>query len=108
MRSRGVEILGFCITPSILRSHLESNGVSTPRLRSLLNPNDKQDVVLMYSLLKEIWSLPPPAADSSPSFARAREALLVYGQFAHHLLMPYICVELNLDEQLIHLSAAAH
>ena len=62
----------------------------------------------MYSLLKEIWSLPPPAADSSPSFAHACEALTIYEQFAHHLLMPYICVELDLDEQLIHLSAAAH
>ena len=62
----------------------------------------------MYSLLKEIWSLPPLAADSSPSFARAYEALTIYGQFVRHLLMPYICVELDLDEQLIHLSAAAH
>ena len=62
----------------------------------------------MYSLLKETWSLPPPAADSSPSFAHAREALTIYGQFARHLLMPYICIELDLDEQLIHSSAAAH
>ena len=108
MRHKGVLIQGFCVTPAILRTHLESNGVPPHRLRLLLNPNDKQDVVLMYSLLKEIWSLPPPAADSSPSFARAREALTIYRQFARHLLMPYICIELDLDEQLIHLSAAAH
>ncbi|KAH9027882.1 hypothetical protein EDB85DRAFT_2170547 [Lactarius pseudohatsudake] len=75
---------------------------------SLLNPNDKQDVILTYSLLKEVWSLPPPPAGSSPSFARACEALNVYGQFAHHLMMPYVCVDLNLDEQLIYLSVAAH
>lgn len=26
----------------------------------------------------------------------------------HHLITPYICIDLNLDEQLIHLSTAAH
>ena len=108
MHRKGVLIQGFCITPAILRTHLESHGVPSHRLRSLLNPNDKQDVVLAYSLLKEIWSLPPPPDDCSPSFARAREALVVYGQFAQHLMMPYVCVDLDLDEQLIHLSAAAH
>ncbi|KAN0139589.1 hypothetical protein V8E53_002618 [Lactarius tabidus] len=68
MRHKGVLIQGFC-------AHLESNS---------------QDIVLAYSLLKEIC----------PSFARAQEALNIYGQFVHHLMMPYIC--------LIHLSAAAH
>jgi hypothetical protein len=110
MRNKGIFIQGFCITPSILRNHLQSNGVSSARLRSLLNPNDRQDVVLGYSLLKEIWSLPPisESANISPSFSRARKALYVYGQFARNLIMPYICVDLNLDEQLIQLSAAAH
>ena len=108
MRAKGVEILGFCITQSILRSHLESNGVSSPRLRSLLNPNDKQDVVLAYSLLKEIWSLPSPPPDNDPTFALARHALIVYGNFARHLMLPYVCIDLCLKEQLIHLSAAAH
>ncbi|KAH9011145.1 hypothetical protein EDB85DRAFT_1901324 [Lactarius pseudohatsudake] len=101
MRTKGVEILGFCITPSILHSHLESNGVSPPRLRSLLNPNDKQDVVLAYSLLKEIWSLPPPPENCNPVFALARQALNIYGEFARHLM-------LLLEEQLVHLSVAAH
>ena len=108
MRTKGVEILGFCITPSILRSHLESNGVSSPRLRALLNPNDKQDVVLAYSLLKEIWTLPPPPANCDPAFALARQALNVYGEFARHLMLPYVCIDLSLEEQLVHLSAAAH
>ncbi|KAH9074231.1 hypothetical protein EDB83DRAFT_2312565 [Lactarius deliciosus] len=108
MRTKGVEILGFCITPSILRSHLESNGVSPPRLRSLLNPNDKQDVVLAYSLLKEIWSLPPPPENCNPAFALARQALNIYGEFARHLMLPYVCIDFSLEEQLVHLSAAAH
>ena len=108
MRNKGVEIQGFCITPAILRIHLNSNGISSHRLRSLLNPNDKQDVILAYSLLKEIWSLPPASPDASPAFARARSALNLYGQFAQNLVLPYVCIDLNLDEQLIHLSAAAH
>jgi hypothetical protein len=108
MRNKGIVIQGFCVTPPILRLHLESNGVPPYRLRALLNPNDRQDVVLGYSLLKEIWLLPLAPEGSSPSFARAREALRLYGQFAHHLIIPYICIDLNLDEQLVHLSMAAH
>ncbi|KAH9011872.1 hypothetical protein EDB85DRAFT_1900712 [Lactarius pseudohatsudake] len=84
-------------------------------MNHLVGPDDltadkdfKHDVILTYSLLKEVWLLPPPPAGSSPSFARAREALNIYGQFAHHLMMPYVCVDLNLDEQLIYLSVAAH
>ena len=73
MRTKGVEILGFCITPSILPSHLKSNGVSLTHIRSLLNPNDKQDVVLVYALLKEIWSLPPLLSTAAPlSLSRGR------------------------------------
>ena len=108
MRNKGIVIQGFCITPPILHLHLESNGVPPYRLRALLNPNDRQDVVLGYSLLKEIWSLPLAPEGSSPSFARAHEALHLYGQFARHLITPYICIDLNLDEQLVHLSMAAH
>src|SRR5271168_1089250 len=108
MHNKGIFIEGFCVTPSILRIHLQSNGVSSMRLRALLNPNDQQDVVLGYSLLKEIWSLPAAAAGCDPAFVRARQALYVYGQFTRNLMMPYICVDLDLDEQLIQLSPAAH
>ena len=108
MRNRGILIQGFCITPPILRKQLDSHNVSSHRISSLLNPNDKQDVVLAYSLLKEVWSLPPPPPGSTPAFSRAREALNVYGRFARHLVMPYVCVDLDLDQQLVHLSAAAH
>src|ERR1700677_438573 len=53
MHSKGIEIMGFCITPAVLRSQLEFNGISPHHLHSLLNPNGKQDVLLAYSLLKE-------------------------------------------------------
>jgi hypothetical protein len=108
MCAKGVEIMGFCITPSILRSQLEFNGSPPHHLRSLLNPNDKQDVILAYSLLKDIWSLPPSPAGCDPAFALARRALNIYGEFAWHLMLPYVCIDQNLDEQLIHLSATAH
>lgn len=108
MRNKGVEVQGYCITPAILHSQLQSNGVSSDQLRSLLNPNDKQDVVLCYSLLKEIWELPPPPAGATPTFMHAHDALWIYGEFVHHLITPYICIDLNMDEQLIHLSTAAH
>ena len=110
MCNKGIFIQRFCIAPSILRNHLQLNGVSSVRLRSLLNPNDWQDVILGYSLLKEIRSLPPlsKSEDTSPSFLQACKALYVYGQFACNLIMLYICVDLNLDEQLIQLSTAVH
>jgi hypothetical protein len=108
MCAKGVEILGFCVTLSILHSHLESNSVSSPHLRSLLNPNDKQDVVLAYLLLKEIWSLPSPPPNCDPAFALAWHTLNVYGDFAQHLMLPYVCIDLSLGEQLVHLSTAAH
>jgi hypothetical protein len=52
LRNKGFFIEGFCITPAILRGQLQANGVPSHRIWSLLNPNDKQDVVLGYSLLK--------------------------------------------------------
>ena len=108
MRAKGIEIMGFCITPAILRSQLKYHGISSHHLGSLLNPNDKQDVLLAFSLLREIWLLPPPPAGCDPAFALARRALNIYGKFAQHLMLPYVCIDQNLDEQLIHLSAAAH
>ena len=32
----------------------------------------------------------------------------LYGEFTQNLIMPYICVDLNLDEQLVHLSTIVH
>lgn len=98
MRAKGVEILGYCITPSVLHSQLESNGVSADKLGSLLNPNDKQDVILAYSLLREIWSLPPPSETCDPAFALARRALNLYGEFAQHLMLPYVCIDQDLTK----------
>ena len=108
LQNKGIKIQGFCITPAILHLHLELNGLSSHQLRFLLDSNDKQDVILAYSLLKEIWSLPPPPTSSNPAFFQVWEALNLYGHFAYHLMMPYICHDLSLQEQLIHLNTVTH
>ena len=71
LRNKGFIIEGFFITPSILHGQLQANGVPLHRIRSLLNPNDKQDVVLGYSLLKKIWSLPAASETTNYMFGRA-------------------------------------
>ncbi|KAJ7104452.1 hypothetical protein B0H15DRAFT_795200 [Mycena belliarum] len=108
MRLKGVRVLGFIITPAIIKQHLRLVGHSQEQVTSYLNPNDKQDVLLGYSLLKSLWSLPVPSPDADPGLSRARTALRTFGQLGYHLLWPYIYIELSLHEQLVHLSAAAH
>ncbi len=86
-----------------------SNKLTSTRIDYLLNPNDRQDVKLAYDMLHDIWSLPldsPPNA--LPGFIQARMLFKILGELFRDILMPYICVDLSLSEQLIHLSAAAH
>ena len=87
---------------------MHHNGVSIQRTGYILNPNDRQDVCLTYELLREIWSLPEAPADSSTGFKANRFALSILRSLFQHLLLPYICIDLSLSEQLTHLSAAAH
>ncbi|KAJ7362669.1 hypothetical protein DFH08DRAFT_682922, partial [Mycena albidolilacea] len=58
MRRMGINVLGFEIVPAVVKQHLRDIGLTEERIRSLLNPNDRQDVDLTYGLLKEVWSLP--------------------------------------------------
>ena len=108
IRKSGIMINGFVITPPMLRFHLQVNKVPSHKINYLLNPTDRQDVLMCYTLLKEIWSLPPPAPTDKPSFVAARNALLMLGSLFRHLVLPYVQVTLSLHEQLAHLSAAAH
>ncbi|KAJ7700182.1 hypothetical protein B0H16DRAFT_1441414 [Mycena metata] len=108
MRKAGIKLLGFWITPAIVKQHLRAVGNSKERVDGLLNPNDKQDVSLGYQLLKELWSLPDALPSDKPGLVSARKALKIFGQLGHHLVMPYVCITLTLREQLVHLSAAAH
>ncbi|KAJ7635427.1 hypothetical protein B0H17DRAFT_1217291 [Mycena rosella] len=108
MRGMGIKVLGFHITPAIVKQHLRDVGNTKERVDSLLNPNDRQDVPLAYGLLKELWSLPDAPSTSTPTFVGARKALQIFGQLGYHLVMPYIYLNLSLREQLTHLSTAAH
>ncbi|KAJ7083913.1 hypothetical protein C8R43DRAFT_1082866 [Mycena crocata] len=108
MRKMGINLLGFHITPPIVKQHLLAVGNARTRVDALLNPNDRQDVPLGYQLLKELWSLPDALPIDNPQFSRARRALQIFGRLGYHLVMPYICISLSLRDQLVHLSAAAH
>ncbi|KAK0451744.1 hypothetical protein EV421DRAFT_1060672 [Armillaria borealis] len=110
LRKAGFTVHGVHIMPSLLRAHLADNGLNTVRINNLLNPDDTHGVKLAYDLLKEIWSLPeiPASTNPHPGFTATRDALRTMGELFQHLLMPYICVDLTLSEQLEHLSSAAH
>ena len=59
-------------------------------------------------MLRDVWSLPDSPPDALPGFIQARGSLKILGELFRHILIPYICVNLTLSEQLVHLSAAAH
>ena len=108
IRKSGVMINGFVVTPTLVRFHLQANNVPSHRIAYLLNPSDRQDVLLCYTLMKEIWTLLPPAPTDKPGFVAARGALHMLGALFRHLVLPFVQVSLSLHEQLVHLSAAAH
>ncbi len=107
LREHGISILNVHITPSVIKAHLRAEGHSETHIRYLFKPDDKQDVKLSYDLLKDIWSLPEAAVDK-PGFNAAHNSIRILGRLFRHLLLPYICVDFTLSEQLQHLSAAAH
>ncbi|KAJ6462656.1 hypothetical protein C8R47DRAFT_1080184 [Mycena vitilis] len=82
--------------------------VTAKQVNSYLNSNDTQDVPLSFSLLRAIWSLPPAPVNAPPIFARARAALRTIGKLVYNIVMPYICLDMDLSTQLTHLSTAAH
>jgi hypothetical protein len=74
---------------------------------AVLNPNDKQDILLAYTLLCNIWSL-PQLVSGSPGRIKTRDSLCLFGSMCYHFLMLYICVDLSIEDQLESLSYAAH
>ncbi|KDR65073.1 hypothetical protein GALMADRAFT_162490 [Galerina marginata CBS 339.88] len=109
LRDKGLWVLGRHIKPAVLRAHMHSNAVTMQRASHLLNPNDRQDVKLAYDLLHETWSLPEaPTVGSFPGFRANRFSLRILGSLFRHIVMPYICIDLSLTEQLTHLGAAAY
>jgi len=108
LRDKGFRVHEVHIKPSVIRSHFMSNNLTWTQIDYLLNPNDQQDVKLAYDMLRDVWSLPDSPPDALPGFIQARGSLKILGELFRHILVPYICVDLTLSEQLMHLSAAAH
>jgi hypothetical protein len=109
LREKGSMVHGIKLTRGLIHKHLSDSGLPLAHIEHVLNPTDKQDVVLAYRLLKDLWSLPPADPDKSNQlYIEVREALRLYGQFCYHMIFPYICTELSLAEQLEHLSASVH
>ncbi|KAJ7774629.1 hypothetical protein DFH07DRAFT_732410, partial [Mycena maculata] len=107
-RDSGVEVRGFRITVPIIKEHLLDNGVPLRTVHTFLNPKDRQHVMTVFSLMRAIWTLPDAPAGSSPLYVRACKALQIFGKLAYSLVMLYISVDMDLNEQLTNLSAAAH
>lgn len=108
LRERGIWIDGTHITPSLIHHHLAAEGMDRIRINYLFKPDDRQDMTLVTTLLKAIWSLPAPINTEKPTFIKARHALFVLGRLMYWIVAPYIRVQLNLSDQMEYLSAAAH
>ncbi|TDL21390.1 hypothetical protein BD410DRAFT_724370, partial [Rickenella mellea] len=108
LRLAGIKLDGVVITTSILRRHLSASGLKKAQIDSILSPNDKQDVTLMFKLLSAIANLAPADPSDDPPTHITRRLLRLLGRLYTHLLEPYTNVSLTLHEQLSHLSAAAH
>ncbi|KAN0137688.1 hypothetical protein V8E53_004513 [Lactarius tabidus] len=107
LHEKGILVFGTWVTPSVLQSHLLEAGHKSEHIRAVLNPDDKQDVMLAYILLCDVWTL-PELPSGPPGRIQARQALCIFGSMCYHLLVPYICVDLLLEDQLEHLSYAGH
>ena len=93
-----------------MTNQFKSEGLSADHIRSLFNPDDKQDVKIALNMLKDIWRLPrvSESTNSNQGFSENHEAIWILGKFLFHLVFPYICIELSLSEQIEDLSAASH
>jgi hypothetical protein len=98
IRSRGVTLNHRRITPDTMTNQFKSEGLSADHIRSLFNPDDKQDVKIALDMLKDIWNLPrvSESANRNRGFLENREALWILGKFLFHLVFPYICIDLSL------------
>ncbi|THU83440.1 hypothetical protein K435DRAFT_689543 [Dendrothele bispora CBS 962.96] len=107
IRPRGFDVHGIHITPSVLKAHLRAENHSGSHIDSIFKPDDLQDVPLAYQLLRDLWAL-PESQSQNPRFRDERVAIKLVGTlFYEFLLLPYICIEFSLSEQLKRLSAAA-
>jgi hypothetical protein len=109
LHNNGCLVYGVCLTCAVICKHFKDSRFTDAHISYVLNPTDKQDVVLAYALLKDLWTLLLADPDSStPTYIKAWESLHIYGKLSCQLVFLYICPELSLSEQLEYLSAAVH
>ncbi|KAJ6459302.1 hypothetical protein C8R45DRAFT_942329 [Mycena sanguinolenta] len=100
---------GVVLTRQLIKQHLvRDSRHNTHHLDGLLNPNDRQNVKLMYDLLSSIAVLPAAQETDTPPFQNTRRVLRLLGAFYRHILEAYTNIKLSLHEQLTHISAAMH
>jgi hypothetical protein len=63
--------------------------------------------MLAFNLLHDVWTLPELSL-GPPGRIQACRVLRIFGSLCYHILVPYLCVDLSLGDQLEHLSYAAH
>ena len=109
LRINGSTVNGEYIRATGIQKHLVDSGLLKADMASKwLNPNDRQDIVLMFYLLNAISKLPEAPEDSSPTYTSAQNVLRLLGSLYGHLLNTYTNVHLSLCDQLMHTSAAMH
>ncbi|KAJ7301276.1 hypothetical protein DFH08DRAFT_919133 [Mycena albidolilacea] len=109
IRQLASTIDGVVLTPQLIKQHLlRDSHHSAHHITGILNPNDRQNVKLMYDLLSSIAVLPTPKETDSPVFKNNRRVLRLLGAFYRHILEAYTNIQLSLHEQLTHISAAMH
>lgn len=109
IRMTSSTIDGVVLTHQLIKAHLLRNSPhDTRHINSLLNPNDRQNVKLMYDLLSAIAKLPPALDMDTPAFRNTCRVLRLLGALYRHVLEAYTNIKLSLHEQLTHLSAAMH
>ncbi|KAJ6550561.1 hypothetical protein B0H10DRAFT_2379639 [Mycena sp. CBHHK59/15] len=97
------------LTRELIKQHLvRDSRHNAQHIDKLLNPNDRQDVKLMYDLLSAIAVLPEARDTDTPAFKNTRRILRLLGAFYRHILEAYTNINLSLHQQLVHLSAAMH
>lgn len=108
LREAGTTVNGAIISRATLQRHLHDNGMEERTAEALLNPADKQDVVLTWKLLAGVASLSPLENGSNLTYRHTRTALVLLGKLFRSLLEVYTSVNLSLREQLVRLSYVAH
>ncbi|KAJ6565759.1 hypothetical protein DFH09DRAFT_1314554 [Mycena vulgaris] len=100
---------GVVLLRDLIKQHLlRDSSHSAQHFDKLLNPNDRQNVNLMYDLLSAIAMLPEAKETDAPAYKTTGHILCLLGCLYRHILKAYTNINLSLHEQLVHISAAIH